>query len=258
MEEGNKNNHDFGAGKNFGLPGDYFQNSARSILNKVEWEEEHREFPELLSLRKGRGFILPENYFERKETNLELLAYSNLAHLKAASGFAVPLDYFDLAAFQSFENLNPEHGSESAILIKLNSIERKNNYVVPDNYFVFKQTALEEIGRKPREARVISLVRRSFTYSAAALLLVVLSIWVYKYYYQTAEIKDCGTIACVDKTDLLKTKNLEALDNDELYELVNPAELEKNLGSDKTAGTGPVIQDSGLKNTPSEELLDEI
>lgn len=258
MEDRNKNNYDFGAGKNFGLPGDYFQNSARSIFSKVEWEEEHREFPELLSLKKGYGFVLPENYFEKSETDLELLTYPNLAHLKAASGFAVPLDYFDLAEFQSFENLKQQGQNEEETFIKLNSIERKNNYLVPDRYFVSKQTALQQIGRKQREVRVINLVRKSFAYSAAALLLVVLSLWVYKYYYQSAEIKDCGTIACVDKTDLLKTKNLEALDNDELYELVNPAELEKNLGSDKTTEKGSGIPDSGLKNIPNEELLDEI
>jgi len=90
------------------------------------------------------------------------------------------------------------------------------------------------------------------------MLLVVISVWIYNYYFKPVEVNDCGTIACVDRMDLVKTKNLEALDNEELYELVNPAELEKNLNSGRDKKTPTISPDSGLKDIPTEELLDEI
>ncbi len=58
---------------NFSLPEDYFNTSAKSIVNKIEWQEEHKEFPNLLEHRNNTVFGIPENYFEENGNDLNTL-----------------------------------------------------------------------------------------------------------------------------------------------------------------------------------------
>jgi hypothetical protein len=87
---------------------------------------------------------------------------------------------------------------------------------------------------------------------------VVLGIWLYNFYFTPVAVKDCGTMACVDKIDLLKVKHLEGLDNDELYELVNSKKLEQKL--EKKPNKNSEKQDSvnELDERVTDALLEEI
>lgn len=258
MEDTNKNNQDFKGEGNFGLPEDYFEKSAQSIFNKIEWEEEHKAYPQLLNVRGSNGFLVPENYFLNSESKLELIEFPNLKELVGRSGFSTPENYFETKEFETFEKLKTEEQGELSSFQNLSSLPKQNSFSVPQAYFVSGETNIKGLLENNSGTKVISLFRRSVAYSIAAMLLVVISLWVYNYYFKPVEVKDCGTMACVDRMDLVKTKNLEVLDNDELYELVNPAELEKNLGSEENKKAPLIKTDSGLKNIPTEELMDEI
>lgn len=80
---------------NFGVPDGYFEKSSQSIFNKIEWQEEHKEYPKLLKYRNIGVFGVPENYFDQSEHKLEMLAYEKLASFNKQNSFSVPENYFE-------------------------------------------------------------------------------------------------------------------------------------------------------------------
>src|SRR5258708_3521087 len=133
MSKNPENNDKNKQPNNFGLPEGYFEQSAAVIFNKIEWIEEHKEFKCLSALKKETGFIVPENYFDKSETDLELISYPNLSARKKDAGFIVPKNYFEDAEIIELEKvlLNDENELES--LNKLNSIKKLNNFSVSEN-----------------------------------------------------------------------------------------------------------------------------
>ena len=95
-------------------------------------------------------------------------------------------------------------------------------------------------------------------YSVAALLVIVLGLWVYNTYYKMAEVNDCGTLACIDKIDLVKAKHLENIDTEELYKLVNTKKLEENLASASASTTTTQNADTSSNTSSTNDLLDEL
>jgi hypothetical protein len=258
MNEDKENSKNKEGSENFGLPEGYFQKSTQSIFNKIEWQEEHKNCPSLLSLKGKTGFIVPENYFIKSEVKLELIEYKELSAAKEGKGFVVPENYFrnNLLILQK---MLVGEANELQTVDRLSSIQKRNNFSVETDYFSKSESRLKTLlteGNKP--ARVISLFTRRVIYSAAAVLIIALGLWIYNFYFIPVAVKDCGTIACVDKQDLVKMKNLENLDNDELYELVDPQKLEKKLEKQKTNDKNKKGTDSSLKQLSTEDLLDEI
>jgi hypothetical protein len=243
---------------NFGLPGDYFQKSAHSIFNKIEWQDEHKEFPNLNNLKNNNGFTVPGNYFSKNEHQLELIQYPNLLSLRNESAFNVPENYFETLETIELSKVLNEGTHDLQSFYILGSIKKENNFVVDGNYFSDNEARLMHLLGFDKRTRVIRLFSRRIGYALAAMLLIVIGVWIYNFYFTPVQMKDCGTIACVDKQDLVKTKNLETMDNDELYELVNPKELEKKLEIKDDKNVKKNSKDSSLKSVPTDDLLDEI
>lgn len=241
---------------NFGLPGDYFQRSAGSIMNKIEWMEEHKEFKRLSELKKETGFTIPENYFDNSEFRNELLAYPVLAIQNKRSGFKVPAYYFEEAEANELSKVLADEENELESFSKLNALKKQNPFAVKDGYFENSAEKITVSLKKP--AKVISLFSAKIWYSAAAAVFAItIGIWIYNQFFIIVE-KDCGTLACVDKQDLVKAKNLEALESDELYELVDTKKLEEKLKKEPASKTKKDEADTSLKNVSTEDLLDEI
>ncbi|MEO6303179.1 MAG: hypothetical protein ABIP51_08400 [Bacteroidia bacterium] len=266
MFENNENNDLNKDPNSFGLPRGYFQNSANSITNKIEWIEEHKIYSNLSSLKKESGFVIPEKYFSETENKLELIDYPTLLAINKINGFKTPVNYFEeLATIHQF-NLLSDNENESYGFEKLNAVSKQNNFKVDGNYFanVEEKITVALLAEK-KEAKVVKLFSEKIWYAAAAVLTITLGLWVYSEYFKVAEIKDCGTLACVDKFDLVKAKNLESLDNDQLYELVDTKKLEEKL-ENKTKEKTEIKKDTSnkkdtdtsLKNVSTEDLLDEI
>ena len=95
MDKNNENNHLNSEPNNFGLPQGYFQNSANSIIKKIEWVEEHKNFPALEKLKKQSGFIVPNDYFVTNENKLELIEFPKLSALNKINAFKTPANYFN-------------------------------------------------------------------------------------------------------------------------------------------------------------------
>lgn len=253
MKEKNENSPLNEGHNKFGLPEGYFQKSASAIFDKIAWEEEHKEFQTLLKLKGTNGFRIPENYFTECENRLERLGYPVLGKVSKNNPFKVPEDYFvNLRSTLEIDNELPGH------LAKLRS---HNVFGVPQGYFENQEIRFKQ-SLQSGEAKVVSLFAKRLGFAIAALLIVVLGVWLYSFYATSPAVEDCGTIACLDKKDLTKTRNLENMDDDELYELVDPAALEKKLSSpDKK---NPAIKkndqqkDSSLKDISDDELLEDI
>lgn len=238
MQKPDKNNH-----QNFNLPQNYFNNSAQSIINKIECLEELKEF-KILSTKVKTGFIFPQNYFERNEQYFENLVYANLnsKHLKG-NCFQIPVNYFE-----STESII------SAIVLDKNYDFEKNNslkpsaFQIPDNYFQINANQLKQT-LKPK-TKIINLNFSKTVLAMAASVIIVLSVvWFTKFY--NANTETCGSLACIDVNELKNSKVLENMDSEELYDAVNVKELENALKTKNTIKENKVETDTIL-----EEFID--
>jgi hypothetical protein len=243
----------------FGLPNDYFKKSAGSIMNKIEWEEEHKAYPSLRQLKSSSPFIVPDNYFALNETLLELTGFPVLKTIAKTNAFKIPDAYFESAEVKELAGVMLDETNELATFEKLGAIKKQNCFKVDEAYFDVNEKLLITLLKPEKSARIVDLFFLRRSYVAAAMLLTALGLWLYAIYLRPVQkLKDCGTIACVDRMDLMKNKNLESLDNEELYELIDAGELEKKLEKKNSSSSTNKQQDSSLNNLTVDELMDEI
>lgn len=254
MEEYENNNQSNKPDK-FGVPEGYFNKSAASIVNKIEWEEEHKTYPLLLKYRKSNGFSLPENYFSSSGSRLELLDYEKLLSIPRENRFSVPEGYFELSELELLGTIGKVNVDE-IVHSKLSGIKQQNNFSTDETYFTANEEKLKTLLKKQQSTRVIDLFRKNFAYAAAAVVVITFGIWSYNVFLKEQQEFDCGTIACADRLDLVNGLNFESLDNDELYEMVDVKELEKKL-KEEVAIAIPE-NDSNNNNVSDEDLLDEL
>lgn len=257
MKEGNENNVPGRNPGDFGLPDGYFRESARSIVDKIEWHDEHKDFSVLLNVRRSDVFAVPSDYFLQNESVLELTVYPVLNSIRDKTVFAVPENYFEGAEEFELARVLKGDNDERSGFEMLDAIKRESGFTVPPAYFSRNETVLtDSLTRK--QGRIVSLFPIKLRYAVAALLVIALGLWIYNLYFVLDPAKDCGTIACLEKQDLVKSKSLESFDDEELYELVDPAALEKKLQDNVGEGHKETNEDSSKNEIPEEDLLDEI
>lgn len=216
---------------NFDLPRDYFHKSAKSIRNKIEWKDEHEAFKTLLSLKdtSGKssfGFETPENYFKDHRVLIEKTQLAQPVNNMRDSGFLAPENYFANNKFKLLNTLSKKSELDNAI----------------------KKT-------KTPQSTIISLFWKPVSFALAAMLLVIFGIWLFQLNSSTADEIDCKTIACLEKQTVINNLSNFNLENEDLYELVDPVELQQELiGS----GGYHFIEDSMTnENLNSETSSDE-
>jgi hypothetical protein len=255
FENNDKNRKD----GDFGLPEGYFEKSGRNILNKLEWLEEHKIYSRLSELKNSApGFIVPEGYFDQSEHKLELMAYEKLSAKNKETGFIVPLNYLEELEITELSKVMKYEENELSQFIHLSSLEKKNAFAVPENYF---ESSAEKISsallEKSSGAKVIRLSGNRFWYSAAAAVMAaVFGLWIYNQYFKVKPSGDCGTIACVDKADLVKSKVMDNLDDEDIYNMVDTKKLEENLNG-KPSGNKKNKKDIDSNATDETDLMHE-
>jgi hypothetical protein len=244
-------NIDQAGSEDFGIPEGYFDRSAFSIMNRIEWEKEHAEFPVIRSLRKENIFAAPHEYFEKQPLKFELLPFENLRKVAKLNCFEVPAGYFE----ESASVITGE--SQFKKYTFLSTVSRDIPFSVPGGYFETSSQKIKKTSLTERPAKVISIFGTRLAMAAAAALFIVTGMWMYQYYFTPAMVdQDCGTMACIDRTELLRNIDIENLDDDELLQLVNTKELERKLQS-KEDPAGSKKKDT-VDDISNEELLDEI
>ncbi|MFO0355642.1 MAG: hypothetical protein ACK50A_01715 [Sphingobacteriaceae bacterium] len=220
----------------FDLPHDYFNRSKTSIFNKIEWQNEHEQYPTLLKFKGSNGFVVPQDYFHSNQHKFELIDHPVLSSIKKQNAFETPNNYFEEQGKLLEQRFELE--SELELHTNLSAIEKVLPYTVTDEYFKESKTRLTQLEPSRGGAKIISLNRKPYWYAAAAVLTIAFSLWIYNAYFSQTEVidGDCNTLACIEKRELLKYK-LENLENDELYELVNSKQLEERLNKKEITDT---------------------
>jgi len=179
---------------------------------------------------KENNFKLPEDYFHTSSKSIfnkikwqeEHKAFPSLLKYRNVEVFGLPENYFETS----------ENKLEILAYTKIASIQKQNSFSLPGNYFEENKECLFSLLK--RDAKIISMFSLKMWYTAAAVLLIAFGFWFYGIYFRVPEPQDCNTLACIEKTDLLKTKTLESLDNEDLYDMVDLQKLEQNLNTTST------------------------
>lgn len=241
------NHTDPEANKGFSLPEDYFGHASARILQRVACVEELADYPILQKINKEKVFDVPVEYFKQSAMGLELLPYPHLQGITKSEGFVCPENYFteqaDAITAQVHESV-------------LNRLAKEQNFAVPSAYFDKNGALLTKRLLVPESGRVVLLNRYRYAVAAAAVLVISLGWWFNKHDNRPSNDDGCGTLACIEKRELLKSKQIENLDDDDLLELVNPDQLQKNLNSTKTIKN--VQTHDSMNFSEMEDLPEEI
>ncbi len=243
MSKNHDNNSDSNEENPFSLPEGYFNAFSKKMMLKIELADELKEFKVLSGIDKKLPFVTPENYFSETasatESKAELSAYETLVSIKKQNAFAVPELYFERSAKAI------EHKIVLAEELKayptLNNIKKENVFGVPQNYFdnvsySVREQILVSVNSQPVLGRVIQLVFNKRTaYALAAML--VLSLGLYFYTANNEVSGNCNGLACLDKSEILKSSQINNMDEESLMKLVDPEKLSKNLESSETDAT---------------------
>lgn len=200
----------------FDLPKDYFNDLEVKLRSKMDWHNEHLSYS-FLKNKIDAGFRVPDNYFD---LSADVVRYPGISGIDSSRIFNVPSSYFQ----QSETLLNDE-------LKKINIPGKETIFSVPDNYFADTAEILNNKlqGSSKPEARILPI--KALYFAAAATFIVVLSIWLYRMIDTTSPEadRDCGTLACIDERDLLRSRSIELLTEDELTDIVDFTRLEQNI-----------------------------
>lgn len=251
QDQNNIGEENFLFGKNkelpFVVPEGYFDLFTIKLINKIEALEELGEFATLSSIDKKVAFSIPENYFNSIENSLEeeneLAAFSVLN--------SIPKPVLKPLSVQYIDELNAciirkaEIADELKEYQTLYAIDKQNNFTVAPSYFDSVADDVKEriyanndekVSVFERILQTIFKPKVAFAYSIA-ILLIAGSAWYFNHDSQTmiqGTSVDCKTLACLEKNELLNEKNVRDFDEDNLYEMVDVDQLNKQI-SGKTA-----------------------
>jgi hypothetical protein len=182
---------------------------------------------------RNGGFGLPPDYFDRLKEKVsariardeEMSAYPWLRDNDKTPPFSVPEGYFAASSVRL-------ELTDRRQLLNM----RKDVFSVPDNYFESSGGRLRErlhSQRRSGNPRVLAF-RRHATLAMAAVLLVTIFVAVYMFVFRPVE-KDCGTVACIDRKEIIHAAEIDELDADELTPAVNADKLGKLLARPRTS-----------------------
>lgn len=265
MSKNEENNNKHNKENNpFSLPEGYFNSFGKKMMLKIELAEELKEFKILSSIDKSLPFTTPDNYFAKLEVKSELSAYPKLSGIKKKNAFVTPELYFETSAEAIKSKI--EIAEELKSYPTLYSITKENAFVAPQNYFegVSHKVREEIFATKEKSGfgKVLQLVfSKQTAYAIAATLVISFGLYFYDSGEETVT-SNCGTLACLDKSEIFKGNQLLNLDEDALMEMVNTEKLSKNLKENlkKTAteSNSQNQEDYALENIDVNDIADEI
>jgi hypothetical protein len=226
-----------GEGEGFNIPRDYFSRSAAGLTNRLEWLDELRDCPSLLSIERRNGFTVPESYFAGEPIQSTL--HPHLLSLKGTIPFSVDRNYFKESAeiLSAICREGDQPGSTEIPKVSQTAI-----FGTPERYFQENQ---ERLSLLLNQKKVTRIFRIGVWLQAAAVLALVLGLWYFRYFSKPGDADDCGTIACLDKKDILHSRVIETAEDEELYDLIDAGELERKLGVGEPATPGDDSIDAG-------------
>lgn len=248
----------------FSLPEGYFNSFSKKMMLKIELAEELKEFKILSSIDKTLPFTTPDNYFAGSEVKAELSAYPKLSAVEKKNAYATPELYFETSAEAIKTKI--EIAEELKSYPTLYSLTKENAFVAPQHYFeglshTIREKTIVTSTEENGFGKIISLVfSKQTAYAIAATLVISLGLYFYNSGEETTG--NCGTLACLDKSEIFKGNQLLNLDEDALMEMVNTEKLSKNLKENLKAtakeSNEQTKEDYALENIDVNDIADEI
>jgi hypothetical protein len=262
MSENENNSPENNKSNPFGMPENYFDTFRSRMLLKIELTDELKEFKLLSGIEKKLPFVTPENYFAQAglESKVELAPYEKLIAVKKENSFITPELYFETARVATVNKI--EVADELKEFVTLSNLEKQNAFAVPNAYFEnLSHEIREKIFAEKNKTGVFDNVlhivfSKKTVYALAATLVLSLGL----YFYNSTEkvvTTDCGTLACLDRKDILKDNQLLPLDEESLMEMVNVESLSKNLDKSLETATGKDAEKSSADKKEKEDYVIE-
>ncbi len=229
----------------FALPEGYFDTFSTRMLNRIEYEQEMAGFQTLAATNRQLKFAVPQNYFTSLaailECKYELSLFPELNKLAKPALKPLPADYFETMATKVMDKIELE--SELKEFSVLSSIEKKNNFQLVPDYF---ENSASEVKEKIHAAKhrapdfidqIISLLFKPKTAFAFSFVLIIglTAVWYLKKTSPVILSGDCKTLACLEKNELLNDNNIRDFDDENLYDMVDVEDLDKNMSEKEAA-----------------------
>jgi hypothetical protein len=251
----------------FGLPSDYFLSFEEKLKNRMEAENELKEFQLLSSIKKEQAFAVPEGYFSKAEEQLEykadLAAYPVLGSLARPAVAALDEDYQKqlIASLSDKAELADELKAYPA----LHSLDKVNAFTVADAYFDSLAGRVKERIHPEKTERlsvwdsvwhVVFGPRTAWAFGLA--LIIGLAFYFGQRTETLAEAGDCKTLACLEKNEILNNKAINTFDEEQLIDLVDVNSLGRQLNLDIAKTDSLSVKEVILQDTDTDELLDAL
>ena len=245
----------------FAVPQGYFESLSAKVLNKIEVEEELKQYAvlsaltppqpsllrQMLRINSERGpFIVPENYFIKNENLLEyryeLATFNALASIPKPVLKPLSEEYLDSLSAKILKQI--EVADELKEYSMLSELQKEKVFVVAPDYFeTIADKVKERYHSSKREKisvveQVLSLLfkpKMAFAYS----MVLIVGIGMFFFFNKPntvtipAETGDCKTLACLERKELLNDHTIQNLDEENLYDLVDADQLDKQLSDTK-------------------------
>lgn len=250
----------------FGLPEGYFDSFTSRLFNRMDADNELAEFKLLSSVPKQNAFAVPENYFEavsvRTEIKAELSSYERLATYRNVYEAVAPDNYFESFAERLQHRI--ELAEEIRAFAALSAIDKENCFVADEAYFESLAGKVKERIHSPQPAGMIDWLQsifftRKLVYAFGLLLIVAVAV-VYqnKKETETDPATDCGTIACLDKKEIMNSTYLKNLDEESLIELIDVNAFSDSLNKKSDKETDKEALDYVIENADANTIIDEL
>lgn len=223
----------------FVVPTCYFDALPGILLNKIEAIQELEQYPSLAGIQKELLFSVPQNYFSKNENLIEyryeLTLFSELSKIPKPSLKPLKEEYLDALTAKILKQSTQEDELKS--YATLSAIDKKKVFAVSPDYFdsvadkVKERYHSEKVQNISIVEQVINLIfkpRMAFAYS----IVLIVGIGLAVYFNQPEALippGDCKTLACLERNELLNDRTMQNLDEDNLYDLVDVDELDKQL-----------------------------
>lgn len=250
-------------GKVFELPENYFLKFEDKLRQKMEMQDELKEYTILSAIPKQTAFCVPDNYFESLEVKAELQAYPELQGIakKIFTPDAVYLKESELQILQKAELADELRPYD--LLYKLDKV---NVFTLPAAYFEQLPALIKEKVYTPEkqyvnvfDGLIAILFGRKLALTFAVLLLGAIGVYLYKLNYSPENVaEDCKTMACLEKKELLNQQVLSRFNEDELMEMVDVKKLDQQIKAVIPKGDQKQEEEFILDQVNTDQLIDEL
>ncbi|MBA3706260.1 MAG: hypothetical protein H0W84_10300 [Bacteroidetes bacterium] len=221
----------------FDMPKGYFNSLPSRVMNKIEIVQELEQYRVLAAIDKQYYFSVPQNYFIKNENLLEykyeLAAFTALSKVPKPALKPDTSEYFDALSNKILKQI--ELSDELKSYSMLSEIKKEKIFSANPEYFETIADRVKERYHSNQKASVFEqllnlILKPKIAFAYSFVLIVGLGMYLFFSKSNTiTETGDCKTLACLEKRELLNDHTMQSLDDDNLYDLVDVEELDKQL-----------------------------